>query len=186
MTHCGGEDTSRFARGPGKGLGPGHGCQFLGRIRRIGGLHAGEDLAHDDRRAIAVKRRQTIHVGWPPDIVQSPGDGMVLHALGDQPPGALHLMVPVVGDPGLAQDLPAVTALVIGAASEGVLGVEAVLVLHIVERVGSGPQRDDRPARVRVVDDLLHLLVRQFAKSREEDQQISLSEGPPIRECCRA
>ena len=48
--------------------------------------------------------------------------------------------------------------------------------LHIIKRVRRGPQPHNRPAGIRVVDDLLHLVIRQFQIAREEDHQIRLAQ----------
>jgi hypothetical protein len=77
----------------------------------------------------------------------------------------------VVRDPGLAEHLSAVAAgeLLIVVA---VLRVRALQALLIVERMRGSPQRDNRPAGVRIIDDLFHLLVRQFQPASEEDHKI--------------
>ena len=48
--------------------------------------------------------------------------------------------------------------------------------------MGRRPQRDDRPARIRVVDDVLHLLVGQFAKPREQHHQVGRVQGRQSRD----
>ena len=94
---------------------------------------------------------------------------MALGALGDDPARALLAVAAVVADPGLAQHLPAEAAVPL-LALPAVAGVG--LAPLDVEGVRRRPQADDRPARLDVVDDVLHLVVGQVAEAGEEDHQV--------------
>ena len=50
--------------------------------------------------------------------------------------------------------------------------VNLVLSLEAAERVGGGAERNHRPSRFHVVDNVLHLNIRQIAESREQDHQV--------------
>ena len=85
-------------------------------------------------------------------------------------------MLTVVVDPRFAQHLPAEAAGELGVVGT-VLGVGAVLVPLVVEGVRGRSQADDRLARFDVIDNVLHLLVGQFAEAGEEHQQVGRIEG---------
>ncbi len=97
--------------------------------------------------------------------------------------GRLLAVAAVVLDPGLAQDLPAEAA-VPALAVPGVAGER--LALLDVEGVRRRPHADDRPARVDVVDDLLHLVLGQVAEPGEEDHQVGVPERLEAWDVARA
>ena len=77
-------------------------------------------------------------------------------------------------DPCLAQHLPAESAGPIPClVREAKLGVSCAL--REFEGVGRGAHADDRPARLDVIDDVLHLLVGQVAEARGDDHQVGVS-----------
>ena len=89
--------------------------------------------------------------------------------VGDDPARALRPWLAVVADPGFAQDLPAEAAVPVLVLP--VVFGERLAVLD-VEGVRRGAHADDRPARLDVIDDVLHLLVGQVAEAREDDHQV--------------
>src|SRR5262245_44923617 len=96
---------------------------------------------------------------------------MLLLSRRDNAASALLLVRSVVRDPGLAEYLPAIAAGELFVVIT-VLRVRALRVLLIVERMSGGTQSDNRPAGVRIIDDLFHLLVRQFQPAREQHHEI--------------
>src|SRR5438034_9634149 len=81
---------------------------------------------------------------------------------------ALLAVLAMMADPRLTKHLPAEAAVPV-LAVPGVLSVS--LVRLEVERMRGGAQADDRPARFYVIDDVLHLLVGQVAKTQGDDHQ---------------
>ena len=57
---------------------------------------------------------------------------------------------------------------------------------RVVEGMRGRSQADDRLARFDVIDNMLHLLVRQFAKAGEDHQQVGRIEGFQPRDVLRA
>ena len=79
-------------------------------------------------------------------------------------------MVAVVIDPGLAEHLPAEAAVPFLALPTCTRRRSCRRL--DVERVRRRPHADDRPARLDVVDDVLHLFVGQVAEAGEDDHQV--------------
>src|SRR3990172_1326310 len=172
MAHRRSEDAGRLALFAGVSLRPGHWHRLLICIRLVLQVHTLEHHPHNDRPAIAVQRREAIDIGRAPDVLAPPDDRIALHPLRYRPASAFFLVIAVVIDPRLAQDLPPPPTLRV-IALKTVLGVWTVLIPRIIERMGSRPQPHNRLARIRVIADILHLLVRQLAKSSEYHHQIS-------------
>src|SRR4029453_4197294 len=96
-------------------------------------------------------------------------DGVVPGAFRDHAARALGTMVPVMGDPGLAEDLPAEAALPLLAVPP------EPGVLRPLARVEGGRGRayaDDGLSRIGVLRDELHLVVRQLPEACEDDHEV--------------
>ena len=81
-------------------------------------------------------------------------------------------MRPPVIYPRLAEHLPA-EALFVLFAAVGPAVFRKLAVLWNAEGVRRGPQADDRLARFDVIDEVLHLLIRQIAEPQAEHREIS-------------
>ncbi len=82
---------------------------------------------------------------------------------------ALLAVVAVMTDPRFAENLPAKTAVPL----LGVPGISSVGRVRLQGECMRGrPQADDGPAGLHVFDNVLHLLIRQLSKAREDGHQI--------------
>ena len=80
-------------------------------------------------------------------------------------------MVAMVGNPGIAQNLAAETALEFLVRAV-VLGIRAVLVAAVLKGVRCRSEPHDRATRIDVVDNVLHLFVGQFPEAGENQHQV--------------
>src|SRR5205807_2124141 len=121
----------------------------------------------------AARQRQVngVDIRGAPDVavLDAAQDGMACLAPGEDAPRALLAVLAVVIDPGFAQHLPAKAA-----APRAVVPGEfrECLPCLDVECMRRGPHADNRPAGFQVIDDMLHLLVRQIAEAREDNHQV--------------
>ncbi|MBA7668414.1 hypothetical protein ES703_76524 [subsurface metagenome] len=109
---------------------------------------------------------------------------MVLHTGSDEPACAFDLVFSVVADPGLTQNLtpiPTCEFLV----PETVLGVGTIFALLVIERMCRGSQCHDGPTGVGIIDNMLHLLIREFTETDKKHHQVgrlkSLQAGDVIK-----
>ena len=179
-SHRGREDAGLFAARAGEGLGPGdghHRVVLLTFQRRVGRLHPGQDLAHDEwLAALGQGQSNGVDIGRAPDIagLDSLEDRVLLLSLGHQTQRALPTMVSVVVDPSLTQHATTESPLRLAMLPMVIL---VGRLLAEIECMGRGPQADHRAARLHIVDDVLHLIVRQIAEPGGDNHQVGCVES---------
>src|SRR5207249_8134827 len=154
------------------GLDPGdrhHGAVDGPRHGLIGGLHPLQHLAQN-QRLNTLRQRQThaIDIGGSPDVAifNSSKNRMLFAFRSNDSTRALLAGLAMMADPGLAQHL----------STETTFPFFAVPRIASIGRAffeGEGMRRrshaNNGPARFDVIDDVLHLVVRQFSKPSEDD-----------------
>ena len=172
------EHPRRLAACAGVGPGPGdrdHRVVLRSFDRRIVGRHAGENGAEQQDVRVVAQVPEPVDVGRAPDVVHAAQDRMARRGRRDDAAGALLAVTAVMVDPGVAEHLLAESAGP-GLAAKAPVRVRAIRVALVGEGVGRGAQAHDRPPRLDVVDDVLHLLVGKFAKTCGDHHQVGVRE----------
>ena len=135
------------------------------------------NFSQHQRPAVAGQGKPNlVDVRGAPNVLAAADDRAVAHAFDDHAPRALDAVMAVVIDPLLAEHLAAEPAL-----PAFLIAVAAILRVRLsrrnVERVSGGPHPDDGPARIEILDDVPHLVVRQVAVAGGDDHQVGRPEG---------
>src|SRR5438876_9461588 len=112
-----------------------------------------------------------VNIRWPPNVPDAAQDWMVFELFVNDAARAFLAVGAVMTDPGVAQNLLAATARPFLALPVE-FGVWALLVARVLEGMSGSANGENRFAGIQIIDEVLHLVVRQFPKAQLHHHQV--------------